>query len=268
MKIRLLFAVLLSAMFHMTLIAAEPIHKNYSFTGTLYPLKTTQVSSQLQGRIQQMLVDVGDVVKKDQVIAILDSVFFDIDLKKMQTLASIAEIAVQESEIEYARMKNLWERLNGENPAISKKQFEDAATRFQQKKLAFQQAQIDLEKTFKVVDETQIKAPYDGVITHRYVDPGESITVVPVTAIYEIMDVSALRLEFNLPQDYLPYVEVGQKVILENNTIGVVDKIFPNVEISNRSIKCRVVLQSSSYLKPGLFINGTIALNDTITPIE
>lgn len=242
-------------------LSASETQKYHPITGTLYPAQITKVSSQVQGKMKQVLVDVGDYVTKDQVIAVLDPLFFELDFQKMKVLADLAKVAFEESELDFNRMKKLWEKESGENPSISKKQFEDAFHRFKQKKLAYEQALIDMQRVEKVLEETKIKAPYDGIITQRFLDCGESITVVPVTPIVEIMDISTLRLEFSLPQDLLSSVNPGDPVIIENDDSAIIEKIFPNVDISSRCFKCRVLVNNTQKnLKPGLFIRGQIPL--------
>ncbi len=234
--------------------AAE--HKPYSATGTLHPLQVTQISSQVQGRVVEIYVDVGDEVEKDQAIAKLDPLFFDIEYKRQQAVVELAKIALEESEREYTRMKNLWEGAPGGKPSIPKKQFEDALSGQQQKKFLLDQAQMDLAAARQRLDETLIRAPYKGVITQNFVNVGMAITTNPVCPLFEIMDLSKVRLEFSLPQELRSFLQVGDEVVIEKTLKSSIDTIFPSIEVANRCFKCRVTLDNSEKaLKPGAFVS-------------
>lgn len=245
------------------LIQAE----GYPVYGTLRPKLVSKLSAQVNGKVEQMLVDVGDLVEKGQIIALLDPLFFELEFKKQQTVVEMARSAYEDAEIEFMRMKNLWEKQAGEKPSIPKKQFDEAKFRLTQKKLQWMQAQIDLDLCAKRLEETAIKAPYAGVITKRFVDPGEAVTVTPVVALVELMDVSEIIFEFSLPQDLTKKVHPGLQVStkLENNQIqvlGTIEKVFPQIEESTRSLKCRVVLENKQFnLKPGACVFAEVQLN-------
>jgi len=265
----LVFSALLFSAFQIKTVASESSKSAYAFTGTLYPQQTTKISSQVQGRMLTLYADVGDFVKKDQVVAELDSLFYAMDVEKIKILADQAKLAFEESEVEYTRMKKLWEKHEGESPAISKKQYEEACHRYLQRKLSYEQALVEVERVKSTLEETRIKAPYDGVITGRFVDPGEAITVVPVTPIFEIMDVAFLRLEFSLPQDFLPLVKVGQEIALEKGLRGTIEKIFPHVDVSSRCFKCRVKMENTQgSLKPGQFVRGTLPIKKALVHLQ
>lgn len=229
-------------------------------TGTLYPHLLTKVSSQVAGRVEEVDVKVGDLVEKGQVLAKLDPAFFEMDYKKQQTAFALAKVFLEEAKLDYDRMKNLWENQQG--PSIAKKQLDDASLRLRQKQILFEQAEIDLEYSKKRLQETEIKAPYRGVISKRYVDPGEAVTVMPVVHLFEISDCSKLLFEFSLPQELISKVKPGLYVQIdgiETPILGTIERIYPQVELSNRSFKCRVIIENEALaLKPGLFVTAKV----------
>ncbi len=246
--------------------AKSPSELSYPVTGTLYPFLLTKIGSQVSGKVQDVFVEVGDTVEKDQVLLTLDPVFFELEKKQQQVAVELAKVSYEEANLEFTRMKNLWNKEIGGTPSISKKQFDDAEARFKQKKLLLEQAEIQLEYCVKRLEETNIKAPYKGVITKRHVDPGESVTVMPAVELFEIIDPSKLILEFSLPQEMLEMVRPGLPISAsiegkKSFVEGKIDKVFPEVEIANRCFKCRVVINNIGYgLKPGSYVTAKIVL--------
>jgi membrane fusion protein (multidrug efflux system) len=250
-----------------SLQAANPkVEKSYPVTGTLHPILVTTISSQVSGRVQEVLVDIGDKVGKDQVLVKIDPVFFEMDYKKQKASLELAKVGYEQARKEFVRMRNLWNKRKGENSSITHKQFDDAKAIKEQKKLLLDQALIDLQNTKIRLSETEIKAPYAGVITKRFVDPGEAVTVVPVVPVLEIMDLSELVLEFSLPQDMLSVVQPGYSIRaqvdgMDKSIEGKIKKILPAVDASSRSFKCQVVIDNEHLqLQPGLSLSAKIQL--------
>ena len=247
---------------------AAPIEKKtYSVTGTLLPNFTTKIGSQMSGRVQNVYASTGDYVEKDQVLLTLDPLFFELEYKKVHTLAELAKVSYEDAELEFSRMKNLWEKQEGDKPSIPKKQYDDAESRLKQRKLLLSQAILDLEYSAKRLEETSIKAPYSGIITKRYVDSGEAVTVIPATNLFEIIDSSKLVFEFSLPQEMLGKVKPGLEVFVhleqkKNFIQAKIEKVIQQVDPSSRSFKCRVILDNEDLsLVPGCFVTATIELN-------
>lgn len=251
--------------------SAEELKKDlpelsYPVTGTLYPIMTTKVCSQVPGRVLEMLVDVGDQVEKGQVLVRLDPAFAEIEFQKAKSAVKLARLGHKDAELQFQRMNNLWEKREAGKSAISRKQYDDADMYLQQKKVLLDQALLDLGLCKKKLDETAIKAPYKAVITHRYVDPGETITSNPVVNLVEIMDVSQLILEFSLPQDMSGKIQSGMPVLAKvdgqgKSVEGKIKQVFPQVDASNRCFKCRVLIDNSQMeLKPGASVHAKIRI--------
>lgn len=235
----------------------------YPVTGTLHPKSDTRVSAQVAGRILEVYADIGDLVEKDQLLAKIDPLFFEMEYKRQLTLAELAQVSLEEADLNFTRMKNLWE--DQERPSITKKQFDDASLALKQKKILLEQAKIDLEYSKKRLGETEIRAPYAGVITKRFVHPGEAVTVTPVVNIFEIVDSSHLYFEFPLPQEMLSKVKNGLQVNTKieglEDIAGKIETIYPQVDAASRCFKCRVRIDNNQLdLKPGLFVTAKIEL--------
>lgn len=236
-------------------------------TGTIKPAQVTSVGSEVSGRVLDVLVSVGSVVEKGQILLKIDPQFFEIELEAQKHALSLAELALEDAKLEFTRMKHLWDKGNDGGASISKKQYDQALSAVKQCQIRKNQALTALEQTQMRFNETLIKAPFAGVITKRFVDPGEAITSMPASPLLEIMDLSSLVFDFAVPQNKLAVVKAGLPIIatvegVAGEVTGTIHQVFPNVDPSTRSATCRVLLSNDhpDVIKPGCFMSATILL--------
>lgn len=229
-----------------------------SVVGNLYPSTACKIGSQVPGRVEEVFVEVGDSVKKGQPLIQLDKKQFEIDFVQKEALVQSAKNELQDAEINYNRMKKLWEKPAGEAPTISQKKFEESKLRYEQAKTQLVQGEQELKRAKLRLSEATIRASFDGVVTDRLVDPGETIANIPSTYLIEIQSTNPLFLEFSIPQIYLKTVKVGTPITFEvegaekPKYYAKVDLIYPNVDETTRTVKYRAIVDNSSQeLRPG-----------------
>lgn len=134
---------------------------------------------------------------------------------------------------------------------------------------AIDQAEADLkEKTANtqenavMVSKMRLTAPFDGVVGKSKVNPGDYVTTGQ--SIVTLTDTRHLRIEYSVPEKFLPLLKTGQKVKLTTSTYpgkefsGTVSFISPTVDTENRSVFLYAdVPNESSELAPGMFVNVT-----------
>ncbi len=218
-----------------------------SFTtiGNLKPNAHSQIGAQVSGKIEEVYVDVGDSVTKEQPLAKLSSALFENDCAQKESSLEAAQIELSNAQLNHDRMQKLWNKLEG--PSISQKRLEDADTQLKQAQLHVKQAQEGLNRARTILNDATIKAPFDGVITKRLVDPGEAITSAPVTQIIEVQSIDPLYLEFAVPESYLSWLHKNSLISyevegLQGKQTATVERIYPHVEETTRSVKCRAVI--------------------------
>lgn len=117
------------------------------------------------------------------------------------------------------------------------------------------------------VDKTTIVAPYDAVVTDRYVDVGDRVTAMPRVEIMEIADVSLVLAEVGVPERYANNVQVGDQaevVVAGFNQpfIGNVAMINSKVEPTTRMFRMRVALDNTKReLRTGQFVRVRIRVS-------
>lgn len=259
--------ILLLLCLHCILHAEDHAPRTISSIGTIHPKYATTLGSLVSGRVENVLADVGDVVSEGQPLLILDASLFTIDVADAQAALQAATVELEDAERNFIRMQKLYDKPEGIRPSISQKRFEDAATRFDQAKAAKTRAQEALNRCVNRLNETVIKAPYKGVITKRFVHPGEPITASPATKLLEIMFIDTEYLEFSIPQNHLTNVRPGMPIHMKIDGIheeqATIASIFPEIDATNRSVKCRAVLENRDHhIPPGALVHIHIMLED------
>lgn len=230
-------------------LARETLSEYAPAIGSFRAIQTTRLGPQVSGRVKEVLVDVGASVRKGDEVVRLDPEFFDIEISQREADRDAAKVSADEAELNWKRMKELWEKPKGEEPSIPRRLYDDAKSRFDSAQARVRQTEEAIRWSRERKKETTIRAPYDAVVTRRYVDPGESVTSMPVTHLLEIQDISSLELEFSLPQEMLAFVKEGQtRVLFDVEGIAgghgeaIVTLVYPAIEESTRSFRCRALV--------------------------
>jgi HlyD family secretion protein len=137
-------------------IVEGPLAVTISASGTLNPVKSVQVGTQVSGMVQEIDVDFNDVVKKGQVIA-------RIDPREWQA-------RFEQAEANYILAK----RNHDNNIKLIEKKFISPAA-FDQTLSAYKSAKASLSMAKKALDDTVIRSPVDGVVVKRSVERGQTV---------------------------------------------------------------------------------------------
>ena len=221
--------------------------------GTTYPKHASTLCCVVSGKVKEVLVDVGDRVHAGQPLLKLDPLFFKIDLEKHKAALKSVKAKLEDSELNYERMKKLWNRTDGKPPSISHKRLEDAALQYNQDLAQEQIEREALNKAEAMLEESCLKAPYDGVITKRSIHPGEAVLAEQPLGL-EIEHLDTLYLEFTIAQTYKNALHIGQQFAFEvegitkNRLAGTIDMIYPNVDEKTRAITCRATIVNKDHL--------------------
>ena len=207
---------------------------------TVSPLQQTTIYAKVSGYLKSIHFDKGDRVKQGQILAVIDAP--EIEQQYEQALA------------DYTIKKVTYERLaqvRKEAPDVIAQQDVDVA------EASAKALQHLLEQRQTWLDYTKVRAPYDGVVTARFADPGALIQVATSSAtqavpLFTIMDLSTLRVYVNVPQEDAPFVKKGTPatIVLKE---PVVKKIETTVTRSTMSLdpSTRTMLVEIDIPNPG-----------------
>ena len=222
------------------------------------PLYQTTLYAKVSGYLKWIGPDKGDAVKKNEVVAVIDAPEVE---EQYQQAVSDYKI----KQLTYERLAKVWK----ESPDVIAKQDVDVA------EAAYQGAKHLMEQRVAMRDYTKVRAPYDGIVTARFADPGSLIQIATSSAtnaipLFTIMDLNTVRIYANVPQDDSPWIVPGTtsatvKVTeLPNRTFsGVVTRSTLALDPATRSLLIEVDLPNADHaLRPGTFAEVTLGLRD------
>ncbi|MCC6739804.1 MAG: efflux RND transporter periplasmic adaptor subunit [Planctomycetia bacterium] len=238
-------------------VKASRPRRETACVGELKARRTTRLGAQVSGRVAEVLVEEGAVVKEKQELVKLDAATFELEADVKEREMESAIVARTDAEVQFARLKAMWEKPAGEEPSIPRKQYDDAKARLDAAIANVRLAEAALKVSRQKLADAVIRAPFDGVVTRRFVDPGQPVTSAPVTDLVEVRDVAELDLEYVLPQAMLARVDEKTPVAWEIDGAApgesAVGKILPDVDEATRTFRCRTsVKNADGKLRPGL----------------
>jgi multidrug efflux pump subunit AcrA (membrane-fusion protein) len=265
--------------------------------GSLFAFDEVMVSSEAEGRVEQVMVDIGDRVGKGQVLARITPVEFELtveqqraalrqararlglnendgELKDVKQAAEVKKAAADlaDAEQRYLRAKSLLE-----TGVIARQVYDEAEARHQAAKATYdlavqqvenlrasmQQTQATLNLANKRLRDTVIRAPFAGHIKSREVTTGQYLKVQ--TPVMTIVNIDPLRMRLNVPEKMSPWVRVGREVKLSLEAFpgreftGRITRINPSVDEKTRTFEVEaLVANRSGELKPGSFVKAII----------
>ena len=216
------------------------VAQTYSTEGVVEAVRQSTVSAQIAGRVKDILFDVGDSVKKGQVILRIDEREAAQALAGSQAQLMQAQAAMQNAKSNYERARQLFAQKFISQAALDKAQADYKVALAQAAASEAGAGQSELVRGY-----TSVVAPYSGVVAARLVELGEMVTVgKPLMTGF---DPSEMRVVASIPQDKLvdigAHPEVTVEVVSLNRRIKPVSTtIQPIADARTHSTQVRVYL--------------------------
>ncbi len=238
-------------------VSLANISKTYDYSGTISSLKKSTLSTRIMGQIDQILVHEGDMVQKGQLLISLRS--NDIIAQKSQVEANIlaAKAAYKNAEADYNRITSLFA-----SKSATQKELDDITTHYQMAKAqltAAKKAKVQVEETLAYAN---IRAPYSGVITDKFVDSGDMAN--PGMPLIAIESPGQFEVITRIPETEVNIVEkddaVSVKLKSSDEIIkGKITHISPSSRFSGSQFEARILLQPTKtqkeIIRSGMFAN-------------
>jgi len=128
-------------------------------------------------------------------------------------------------------------------------------------------AYIDRDEVGFKFEKAPVESPLAGIIGRVYVDKGTSVT--PQTPVALVVDMDKVKVDLDIPQEYLPKIVLGQSAIIslqaypEEKFIGTVSKISPVLDLETRTAPIEIIIPNSDHrLKSGMFVQAQLILEE------
>jgi len=205
--------------------------------------------------------EAGQRVKRGAMLATLDDVAV-----RDAFLSARSAVRTAESSLELARRNaERAERLS-QAGAIAERDLESARWNATNAEGTLADARARLASAGEQLEDTRVRAPFDGVVSERQVDAGDVVQVG--AALFTIVDPRSLRLEAAVPADQIGRLRVGTPVEfsvggLDRRITGRIERINPVVEPSTRQVRIYVGIPNGDQaLTAGLFAEGRVATDN------
>ena len=229
-----------------TVAQPQDWQKQVTAIGSLRAVRGADLSAQIGGIVSATHFESGADVQAGTVLVELSSADDQAKLDSLKAQTELARITLDRDQRQFQAQ------------AVSKQVVDtDAQTlKVDQAQVAQQQATLDYKT---------IKAPFAGRIGIRQVDVGQYLA--PGTAIVTLQSLDPIYVDFNLPQQALAQIAVGQQVSVAVDTFpgqqfpGKISAINSKVDLTNRNVQMRATLDNKDHkLLPGMFATVTIAV--------
>ncbi|MEO6919357.1 MAG: efflux RND transporter periplasmic adaptor subunit [Collimonas sp.] len=225
--------------------------------------KTAHVVPRLAGVVEQVAVNLGQQVKRGQLLAVVAST----GLAEQRSELLAAQKRYSFARITYEREKKLWEEK------ISAEQdYQQARQVMNEAEIALQNARQKLNVFGasagggSALNRYEIRAPFDGLVTEKHIALGEAVAAE--ASIFTISDLSTVWAEIIVPAKDLNLVRLGGKVKIsatafESTASGSISYVGALLGEQTRTAKARVTLANPDMAwRPGLFVNVDVVSSD------
>ena len=194
-------------------VEMRDVEVTYSAEAVVEAVRQSTVSAQIAGRIVELRFDVGDHVKKGEVIARIDERAASQAVAATEAQVRQAEAALRNARAEYERSRQLVAQKFLSQAALERTEAEYKAAQARVSALLAGAGQAQTERSFAT-----IVAPYSGVVSARHVELGEM--AVPGKPLMTGFDPGTLRVSATVPQAQVAAIQAGAKARVEVPSIG------------------------------------------------
>jgi len=191
-----------------TQVKNETVSLDFVANGNFEPIQELTFSAEKSGKVISVLAKEGDRVSVGQTLAIVRGDVIDVNAKA-------AEAAYMNAKSDYNRFENAYK-----TGGVTKQQLDQA-------KLGLINAESNLKQAKINVGDTRIKAPINGIINKKHIEPGSMLAAMPATALFDIVNVSKLKLKVTVSEAQVASLKVG-------NTINIKTSIYPDKAFTGR----------------------------------
>lgn len=240
------------------------IRNSVTATGTVEPVTLVEVGTQVSGIIDKLYVDYNDRVTAGQLIAEMDKVTLEADLKQAE-----AQLASSKTEYEY-RMKNyIRTKTLFEKELVSDQEYDEANYLYETAKNTYEQNQASIVGIRRNLGYATITSPIDGVVISRAVEEGQTVAAgFETPTLFTIAnDLTDMQVVADVDEADIGYVQDGQRVEFTVDAYpddvfeGTVEQVRLEATTESSVVTYEVVITAANpdlKLKPGLTANVTI----------
>ena len=217
---------------------------------------STPIFARTSGYMKRWYTDIGAKVKKDQLLAEIETPELDQQLDQGRADLTNAQANLQISQVTNKRYQDLIA-----SNSVSHQETDSAAADFHSKNALVQSANANVRRLEQLQSYEKIFAPFDGVVTARNVDVGSLIQTTDTRELFHLASIDQLRVYVAVPETYAAQVTNGNKVVLTADSFpgekfsGTVVRNADTISVTSRTLNVEVdVDNSNEKLLPGAYV--------------
>lgn len=245
-------------------VAPANIMNSITATGTIEPVTSVTVGTQVSGIVSKLFVDYNSVVKKGQVIAELDKTNLMSQLNTAKTQLATAQSQINYQTANYKRYKTLFEK-----GLVAADDFDNAKLSYTQAKEQVASAKEEVQRAQTNLGYATITSPIDGVVLSKSVEEGQTVAASFSTPeLFTIaQDLTNMQVVADVDEADIGDVKEGERVAFtvdaypDDTFEGEVKQVRQEATTTNNVVTYEVVISAPNAdlkLKPGLTANVTI----------
>jgi membrane fusion protein (multidrug efflux system) len=247
-------------------VVSAPTPEQLVLTGTVVPDESSDVASDIAGKVIAVMVERGQPVKAGDALVRLDTQNARLGAREANANLAAARAQRQLAEDECARAKALFDK-----GAITKSQFEREQTTCTAALQQVAAAEARTEMITKTVRDGIVRAPFAGTVSDRWIAPGE--WVAPGMRLVTLVDAEPLKVELTVPEAAVPKVALDQ--VVEVEAVAWEGKTFTakltrtGAEIGRqtRALIAEATIEPGTPLVPGMFVEARITIDTVPQPV-
>ena len=220
-------------------VKTEVPNQDYVANGTFAPSQELSFPAENSGRVVKVLVDEGDIVRTGQVLAVIKGDQLNIQLTS-------AKAAYENAQSDAKRYENAFK-----TGGVTQQQVD-------QSKVALANAKAQYDQTRVSLGDASIKASINGIVNKRNIEPGS--VVAPGTVLFELVNVSTLKLKVNVDEQHVAGLKVGNSIKVaasvypDKTFTGKISFIAPKADGSlNFPVEIEVANNPNNEIKAGMY---------------
>jgi RND family efflux transporter MFP subunit len=240
----------------------EDLFREITLPAEFRPYTEVDLHAKVSGYVKEMKVDIGDRVKAGQLLAVLEVPELREELDHALAAHRRAQAEYRDAHLAYTRLV----AVNQDHPnLIAQQDLDTAEARDATAAGTVAASKADVDKDQTLVAYTRLIAPFAGVITKRYADPGSLIQAgttsnTQAMPLVRVSDNTLLRLDFPVSVDYVPGIRLGAPVSVRVDSLGgrtfegKIARFSDKVDDSTRTMVVEMELPNPSLeLVPGMY---------------
>ena len=244
------------------------VENTVTATGTIEPVETVEVGTQVSGKVEKIYVDFNDAVKKGELLAELDKLTLNQNVSRAKASLTSAESQLNYAKLSYERTKQLYE-----SNAATLASYQEAQNSYTQAQMSKKNAQAAYDQAKVDLSYAEIYSPIDGVVLDRAVEVGQTVAASFSTPTLFTLarDLTKMQVEASVDEADIGQVQIGQRV---NFTVdaytyetfeGTVNQIRMKPTTTSNVVKYTVIIEAPNpdlKLFPGMTANVTIVTEE------